>query len=1034
MKVNEILALPMERESIKKIDRFIQAADKATIEYHQAVCYKALILNSLGKVNDALKPLIKEDGYDGMDDNAIVCYADTLKQIFLGIKRYDLALRYIQIKKEHLSLLATDEYYHDMIIYSKETENEADTRRFLKLYLEDDITPANRAFALEMVIEYHFKDNKVEEFKEAYLELTEYYSQTRNTAKQDYIDILKAQILINNDRLEEALSFVLDKLEGILENEIRFSFGVLLFKIYFLLGKDRQASIQDGRLSEDISSATEDDLRQYYNIEIKLYERMGISYNRDLAIKAIEELDAKVEPASKPHREPKRSKINEPIVIERVVETAPKEIETKDIEVRGLDDAYVSTYYHKLHDALNLLATSGDMIKLREVLRLTFIKARESIIFDEAVIMIKSKEGISGYHFKQGRLYDKLFSILSGLDKTIAYHAFDLNKVLVASDVSSLYYNLSPISYKVEEFNSVCAFPIIQNDEAYGSISFYGDRTMLENLNFEILSFLAGLMGIRLNALMLENKMRQSLDDLTYLMDNTCLGVKIDEDKQIKLNAQAQRLFGLEALNCTQNSLLELMEPKYRIDYQALIKSFLAGKKKAGTIQYQLLDGRFIEEELFLKELKDSYHVVSLVRDITDENKAMSSLKIKSERDKLTKLRSIDSLKEYLTALNETKKYSFTMIKANSFSVYRDVYGFKFSVDLIYAIGLKLKEILSKEKGEAFHFDSSSFIIVLENNDERIMKKRILSILDKLTKLLEELNYRVSLTFSAGICLVYKASRQVDFNTLLQNASLACDTIQAKGFDENKAMYYNADTIKDSLFSFQMELYISEAFDNNRLQLTYQQIVDIVKSRVYGYQARINLIESLVDKKYFDTLISKRHLEEKTDRYIVRQAIKELKDFYSQYEAYFKVFISLHKSSLANDDFLSFLATSYTVNKLPLKLFSVEIIDNGTYDISKALELFKNYGILLGSQSLETVIKNRLDLYFYSPNRFDENEAASINSLANSLGFKIILGISSREELEKAHSLGFELVRGKPLDKEYNIQNIIEMVHIDSEE
>ena len=114
--LNDILCLDKTQASIKKIDLFLSSHDKNTYEYIKAVSFKATILDSLGKTNDALKlvySFVPEFRY--LEPKSIVEICNVIIDISITNDKYDQAIKYITVKKNYLAVSESSEYYKDQI-------------------------------------------------------------------------------------------------------------------------------------------------------------------------------------------------------------------------------------------------------------------------------------------------------------------------------------------------------------------------------------------------------------------------------------------------------------------------------------------------------------------------------------------------------------------------------------------------------------------------------------------------------------------------------------------------------------------------------------------------------------------------------------------------------------------------------------------------------------------------------------------------------------------------------------------------------
>ena len=88
MYIAEILQLNKVSSYIKKIDLFLAECDKSSTDYQIAFAYRAIILHSIGKTNEALKALYSAiSNLSYMTDDGIVAICDAIIEITMEVKR-----------------------------------------------------------------------------------------------------------------------------------------------------------------------------------------------------------------------------------------------------------------------------------------------------------------------------------------------------------------------------------------------------------------------------------------------------------------------------------------------------------------------------------------------------------------------------------------------------------------------------------------------------------------------------------------------------------------------------------------------------------------------------------------------------------------------------------------------------------------------------------------------------------------------------------------------------------------------------------
>ena len=161
MTLDEVLSLEADKKSIKKIDMFLRDKDETSYEYARAIAYKALILHNSDKDKDALRILLSLTPYfNNYDNDSVVALCDTLIDIFLSLDNNDQALKYIDIKNDHLKTIDKDQYLYDMIRYYTNVGTRIEIKRTITQYLFEDISEENKIKALEELQTLQFYDKE----------------------------------------------------------------------------------------------------------------------------------------------------------------------------------------------------------------------------------------------------------------------------------------------------------------------------------------------------------------------------------------------------------------------------------------------------------------------------------------------------------------------------------------------------------------------------------------------------------------------------------------------------------------------------------------------------------------------------------------------------------------------------------------------------------------------------------------------------------------------------------------------------------
>lgn len=1036
MSINELYKLPHKKESIKKIDQFIASSGNDELCHHQAICLKSEILFELEKINEALKPLLQaETSFNSFSDEIIVLYSNALKDIFMSIEQYDKALKYIDIKHKHLSLMEMDSYIKDMILYHQAKGEKIAAKRYIIQYLEDDLSTDERIFAYENLINYHFEDKNLDDFYTTYDVLYYHYFERHYEEKLHNLEYLKIQMLVYENRYEEAIELIKTVLNSPnLSDELQVILATMIIDIYIEINDLKRASIFDAQYADLAKKVSYETALVFYNKTKRLYERLNNRYSVELIEKLIAELNEAnntkeeiVEPVSK---RKKKSQILEPIIIEKIINKEPtiinKSYEPNYVEIET-EDINISHSYKSIGKVLEYINTVSYTTSVREILRQAFIKLQEYIPFNEVIILKKHHDLFDGYHYKMERLYEKKYDNEEVLKKSLPYRGYEMGKDIISKNAHDIYYNMSIITNDITKFSNQIILPIFYNEETVGSISFVSTSSkLIESINYELLKIISLAINLKISEVYNELLWKESISDISFLVDNMSYGVVTNKNGQATLNNSAKQIYDVSTNYLTEDELLYLITPNDRIIYKNTIDELKNEICNSKMITYQLIDKRYICENFYLVKSTDEYCIISILREKTSEIKALEYYDKKASVDPFTKLDSLNLLKQELKELNLIKHYSFVLFDAKHFKLYKDVYGIKFATDLILAIGIKLNEIVKKYDSKCYHYDSDKFIILLNNNDERKTKRLVKEILDKLSKKLLEVNKRVSLTFNAAIFRMNKSKSDYTLEMFIEALSNTLEAAKEITSFENNVLYFDSDESKSRYYDFQMELHISEAIDNGSIRLVYNQIADTFTKNVYAYEAKMNLSNVIVDEQYFYNILKKRNLYELHDKYLILHSIMELKEFYKEFGGFFKVFIKIHSQTLASKGFLQFLEEKFKFFKVPASVISFEIVKNSDDDIKEVCKILKDQKLLIGSNNINTVLENDLSIYFCDQKKFSDKHLASLKTLCDNFDIEMILSnVSERHKLEIFNTLRLNLIKGSVLNKVLRIEDIV---------
>jgi hypothetical protein len=320
--LNDILCLDKTQSSIKKIDLFLSSHDKNTYEYIKAVSFKATILDSLGKTNDALKlvySFVPEFRY--LEPKSIVEICNVIIDISITNDKYDQAIKYITVKKNYLAVSESSEYYKDQIRLFLKMDDKVKTLEIVKKFLDDDITKEEEIYAKEILSRLYFDNKEYDNYLELIRPLEDYYKD--NIRLESLKEIQFNKILINYERnkyidvINEGNKFLTDN-----NDDPRYSLkcATILIKTYLICSDNKKASIIESRYSDLLIGKYIDEEINFSYAALDLYNKINsISSIKEYhdKIRELEELKKPIVKAQ-PKKKDNKAPIKEEIIIPEI--------------------------------------------------------------------------------------------------------------------------------------------------------------------------------------------------------------------------------------------------------------------------------------------------------------------------------------------------------------------------------------------------------------------------------------------------------------------------------------------------------------------------------------------------------------------------------------------------------------------------------------------------------------------------------------------------------------------------------------------
>lgn len=1036
MFLSEVLQLEKVQTSIKKIDLFLADCIKFSVDYAHAYSYRAIILHTLGKTNDALKALYGLVGeFKNMEEASIIAICDAIIYITLDVNRLDQAKKYIEVKKNYLKVSHYTLYIKDMINYYLASKQVVEAINGLQKYLADDITQEEETWALDALTEVYYKEHQYENYLECAEKLEKTYQDNINMSALHKIALKKLTIYFESGNYVRVICDANQFLnEHDADDTTQLQVATLLIKSYLKSKDYRRAAILESNYEEKMSLVDTAVALPFAKAALELYTQTNslVSINHYQNLIQTLSTTKKQEKSSKKRTknlvvipQVENESVEEdiyPILERQVIATTLSPITST---VKNVKTVCISQTYDHLAKLFHTLNTLDKTVKFREVFRNACIELTSFLPLEEAYVLYYHNQYV-GLHYKKERAYDKKLNF-DDIEDTLNFLSINLEQeVFLDKDAKNGLKDIVTSKYYEEIPYAVC-FPLLKEDMYFGSIAFFAREEFLQKeMCYETLKLISQMLNARLISDISYQELRQENKRMFFIYEHMSSGVKEMIDEHIHLSKQA-----VDILGC-----LEDMTTK---DYEAhIISSDLAEYRKCVEEICKTLDDRKFFEYHFKRQgkwikIKETFYpsyengricIYSLIEDISRYEQVHEELKKLAYTNPISKLESILKLKIDLEAELENKKLSLCILDVPQFNLYTMLYGIHFSNQLIYAIALELKRIFEEDYlVSIYHLEGHQYAILCrDQNDKRIIDAMLHKKLDLLKNNLHLLNSRLNLFFDCGIYRLAKNAPQMDAEKIISYAYEALEDANRLTEQEHHICHYDGELAKRRFNENQLITHISESIDHGKIGLAYQQVANIKQSEIFAYYAHLSLDNYDVDEQYMKQVIKSRCLEEMLDKYAISNASKEIKMLRDNVRASIYIFVEISPKTL-RQNLLSFIEQQNHYFKTT-KNNLVFVVEDASHPIVQELH---KAGYLVSSRRVMDVYQENISYFIYDLKVNGLNLLNELSSLCQTKNIPLIVeNVEKKEEITSILELPVEYVYGDYYKKKIRMKKLLD--------
>lgn len=1015
MTLDEVLALKIEKKSIKKIESYLAKEDNTSLSYYRALAFKASVLYFTDNKSEAFKILL--DYVNKEIGQARIYFIDVLIDIYLNQEDFAKTLKYIELKNELLSPLDSYKHTFDLIKYYVKRQDLENARKYILELIDDDIDIKSRAYITRILLDYTYNKGLLEEFDKHYNYLYDYYTNNNLLENLEEINLLKLKLYYSQGLYDKTLDFTLNANLDFLTVKSKIIFYTYQIKILIKLNNLRKASIIDSsaeKLVKDNINDCKEEVLEYYNTTLELYEGLENNYSINYITDIIKNIN--LEKEKKEKKQKSNFKEFNLGLIENEINIKEEEKEEKEVELKEFnlansdrDKTLVSKDYKKLNAIFDTILNIDPYLEFREILRLLLIDFSSGFKFDEAFLYIEDN---TSYLYKNKKVYDK--TSVKELPRTINFRCYELAKEVVIHNLKSTYYNLDIVTGELSSYQAVCAFPIKYNLKTKGSIAFFFSDDIIDN-NYEFYKMISSIINTIYSYKYYSKLEEKRKGIVNILEDKLDYGFKCITLDSVLINKVGLNIYNIKSEETELNDFYNLIKKEDRYILKNAINSLLLEEKDNIKIKYHLIDDKQVEDNLYLA---DNNTIYSYFNDITTDSQNIKNLENKVSNSSLVDVYSYKKLMLDYDELFKDKDKTLVILDSSNYDTYLNLYGFEFASDLIVALSRLLIDHQKDFDYALYHLESVKFILILNYNDKRKVLKQMKLLSDLLAREIRKINKRVSLKIYTGCYKALKGSKSISLKDAMDFATEAL--IDAKAEDEKAVIYSNLLYEKKYFNDLYYEIELSEALDNNKLISLYTPIYDINQSKILGYTYNLSLDNTIIDEANFRHVVSLRNLEYQVDKYLIEHVVSDLKAFYQKKGYFMNIFIHINAKTLKEEAFIPFLSNLFNFYKVSSSLIS--FIVEGDIVHNKVLDILYKSGVDLGTTSLDNLFKYNLDTIYLDNNIYSIDEIENISKSINKR--IIILNLNNLKEIDKIKNITSYCETGKD-SRKYSLSNLI---------
>lgn len=918
MRLKDILNLKAEPKSLNTIKTFLEQS-LSHVDYQAAYSRYFSIALDL-----SLNQLVVDEGGRIIKEIENQRETEYLEQILkhvidacLKLEIYDQAKSYIEKRKALLPVLRQYESILEDVAYKKALGQP---------YLEDlqkitsDVIPD--PVRIHVYEEMFLVHRNAGDYDQALACIHELY---RYDLEHAYIDE-ELRLLLALERYDEALTRADEELKRNKDNVVAVE---TLIRVYIHDEDYHKAMTLEAEYEELVDQKDQAFKVAYFELLVELYEKMGNKLSYDVYQRKLR--NAKRAIGRKETFKQKEEEPAQTIVVEPIAQKT-------HARQHALE-------HFELANQMILFAHQLDEKKpLREYLRMLFIHVSKSIQAKDLIVYL-DRRSPNLFHYKKERLYDKTI-----LKEQIA----DTVQAAVLENQTEVHERISQIKWKKdiltqkdfdEKTSFVYNFPMGKDGVFTASFeasipdpeTYYDALKVLGNVIY------AHLLDERKN-----DRLRRNNRFYEAILASSVVMLRYMDEMTSTYNDAAQRFFGIDRHHHLEIFLRD-MSYEFVSDYKKTIQTMFGKADVTKTMSYRFQD-KHVFERMHAFRIDERIYVVSAFYDLTDEANRTKELIEKATIDEESELLNRHALAE---RLDDHLKDKASLLLIELDTNLKHIYG----SEAMRRYFKEFSQVSKKyfEGGTTYRFDFNQILVLIDRNDIRTVSKLIKNYIKTIENYVSQVLPYETFQIKVGIVRYPVVTFEKQKDKLFRYLGIALE--KAKRLQETNYVFFNYSDYEDDVFEQHIIDQLNEAIENNTLELSFKQITDLEKNRVWQYESELGLPNLAVDSKYFLAIARKRHRIKDLERFHIKSVCAFLSGLEKETERLIKITIPISKETFLDPKFNPFVFGLLQKHAIPYAFirfkFAMELKPN---QYATQIQELIDYGISLDTTSLEMAL------------------------------------------------------------------------------